>query len=192
MAAMSVPARTSSLAAEAATLFRQYRDGQTRKMSDLVTLLTPALWGVARSCGLSTSQAEDVVQNSWVSLVQKTGEVRDPQAVLGWLLTTTRREAWRVSGRPSPAPLDDDTASSAPGPETTVEDQDMRQRLWRHVTSLSPRCQALLRVVAYASPPDYATISAALQMPVGSIGPTRGRCLAALRKALTSDPSWSL
>jgi hypothetical protein len=60
------------------------------------------------------------------------------------------------------------------------------------VTKLNPRCQALLRVVAFATKPDYAAISAALGMPVGSIGPTRGRCLSTLRAALSNDPRWSM
>ena len=56
--------------------------------------------------------------------------------------------------------------------------------LWRHVSGLSERCRYLLRVIAFAERPDYAAIADALGMPVGSIGPTRGRCLAKLRVAL--------
>jgi len=62
--------------------------------------------------------------------------------------------------------------------------------LWRHVAELPERCRALLRVVAFAAKPDYAQIARALGMPVGSIGPTRGRCLAKLRLALAADPRW--
>ena len=69
---------------------------------------------------------------------------------------------------------------------------DTARVLWLHVKELNPRCQALLRVVAFATKPDYAAISAALGMPVGSIGPTRGRCLATLRTALSNDPRWSM
>ena len=72
-----------------------------------------------------------------------------------------------------------------------AEPEDLNRRLWTHIHALSPRCQALLRVIAYSTRPDYATISAALGMPVGSIGPTRGRCLATLRRSLASDPAWS-
>jgi DNA-directed RNA polymerase specialized sigma24 family protein len=62
--------------------------------------------------------------------------------------------------------------------------------LWRHVAGLSERCRYLLRVIAFADRPDYAAIAEALGMPVGSIGPTRGRCLAALRAALVLDPAY--
>lgn len=179
----------------AADAFRDYREGQTGRMSDLVRLLTPALWATARACRLDAAQAEDVVQTVWVRLVAKTDTILDAQSVFAWLLTTTRREAWRVSGLASREPHPDDTldqwVSSEPGPEAVVATDDENTRLWRHVTGLSPRCQALLRVIAYVTPPDYAHISEALGMPIGSIGPTRGRCLTALRKALANDPAWT-
>ena len=69
---------------------------------------------------------------------------------------------------------------------------DERQRLlWTLVGRLEERCQQLLRVVAFAPPTNYATVAAALGMPIGSIGPTRGRCLAKLRAMLAAEPAWS-
>ena len=62
--------------------------------------------------------------------------------------------------------------------------------LWAHFQQLPQNCQALLRVIAFADRPDYAAVSESLGMPVGSIGPTRGRCLAKLRTALANDPAW--
>lgn len=188
---MNSRAATGVLAAEAADAFRAFRDGDTGRMADLVRLLSPTLWGVARSCGLDPSQAEEVVQAGWVALVSHAESVRDPQAVFGWLLTTVRREAWRVSRRREAVELDDEPASALPGPEAVAESKERSALLWRHVQALNPRCQALLRVVAFATSPDYSAISVALGMPVGSIGPTRGRCLAALRTALQRDPGWS-
>ena len=76
----------------------------------------------------------------------------------------------------------------------SVEDTVLRlsrdSRLWQHVEGLPERCRALLRVIAFADRPDYAELAKALDMPQGSIGPTRGRCLAKLRLALAADPSW--
>jgi len=63
-------------------------------------------------------------------------------------------------------------------------------RLWQHVAGLPERCRALLRVIAFADRPDYSSVAEALGMPVGSIGPTRGRCLAKLRQLLSADPAW--
>ena len=180
---------------QAAAAFGDYRQGQTGRMSDLVRLLTPAMWAIARSCRLDAHQSEDVLQTVWVRLVQKADTIADPQGVFAWLLTTTRREAWRVSGTAiREANSDEDLdrlVCPDPGPEAVVTAEDENSRLWHHVTLMSPRCQALLRVIAYVTPPDYARISQALGIPVGSIGPTRGRCLAALRTSLTADPSWT-
>lgn len=188
---MTTPAATGSLSSQAAAAFRDYLEGDVGRMSDLVALLTPPLWAVARSCGLDPAQAEEAVQAGWVALASHHDSVRDPQAVFGWLLTTVRREAWRTARRPAGEPLEAEPASECDGPDLVVESRDRSARLWSHVSALSPRCQALLRVVAFAATPDYAAISAALGMPVGSIGPTRGRCLAALRTALLHDPAWS-
>jgi DNA-directed RNA polymerase specialized sigma24 family protein len=84
----------------------------------------------------------------------------------------------------APAPVND-------LPEASVLRRADDQRLWEHVAQLSQRCQALLRVIAFADRPDYADIAKALGMPVGSIGPTRGRCLAKLRLQLANDSAWS-
>ena len=67
---------------------------------------------------------------------------------------------------------------------------DRQRRLWEHVQGLPERCRELMRVIAFADRPDYALIAESLGMPVGSIGPTRGRCLAKLRQLLASDPQW--
>ena len=78
-----------------------------------------------------------------------------------------------------------------PGSEEQVIVDEQRRALWAAIGQLSARCQELLRIVAFAPRPDYATVAAALGMPVGSIGPTRGRCLAKLRALLGREPDWS-
>ncbi|MFT3888677.1 MAG: sigma factor [Arachnia sp.] len=113
-----------SLAQEAADAFRGYLAGDHGRMADLVSLLTKPLWAVARAAGLSPSQAEDVVQGAWLRLVQHADAIRDPQAVFAWLLTTVRRDAWRVAGRPANDELPDEPASADAGPESTWEEAD--------------------------------------------------------------------
>lgn len=186
--------QTTSLAKEAATLFEEFRDGQRSSMEPLVKLLTPTLWHMARACGLQQSDAEDVVQSVWLSLVDKADGVRDPAAILAWLGTSVRREAWRVrrAGRAATPRTDfPEVPDPSPGPDDVVLRSETQRALRRHLGTLSPRCQELLRVISRGGPPDYATLAATWGMPVGSIGPTRGRCLAALRKALLADPAWS-
>lgn len=196
---MHAGAGAGSLAERAAEAFRQYRSGDPEAMSLLVDETAALLWHTARSQGLSSQQAEDVVQTTWLQLVTHAESLSDPRAVLKWLLTTTRREAWASVRRSRREETRDDLvdvapelSSDDPGPDdVVVRNQDQRV-LWRHFTTLPERCQRLLRVVALAERPDYAQVAEALGMPVGSIGPTRGRCLAKLRAALTSDPAWEV
>lgn len=184
-----------TLAGRAATLFRAYRAGDQAKIGDLVALLTPILWHTARAQRLDSQTAEDVVQSVWLAFVRSAESITDPQAVLQWLIVSTRRESWRVgkhAERLQPAELGAD-AVAAPvreQPEDQVLTRDSDSRLWQHIAALPERCQALLRVIAFADRPDYAMVAHALGMPVGSIGPTRGRCLAKLRTRLAADPGW--
>ena len=189
---------TGGLADFAASAFSAYRDGRPEAMSHLVDRTTPLLWHVARSQGLSGTQAEDVVQNTWLRLIQHSASITDPQGVLKWLLTTARREAWAVTRRARREEVRDDVCeavTAARPPEDDTMDVVLRSQdqslLWRHVRDLPERCQTLLRVIALADRPDYAQVAEALGMPVGSIGPTRGRCLAKLRAALVADPKWA-
>lgn len=189
-----------SLAERSARAFAAYQNGDRERMGDLVDLLTPILWHTARSQRLDHGAAEDAVQLAWMRLVEHADAIQDPRAVLSWLITTVRREAWRLTRRGQRLTVTDElpeldggtTAPAAPlDPALAAVLNDDHARLWQHVSVLPERCRALLRVVAFVDRPDYAEVSQALGMPVGSIGPTRGRCLAKLRAALLNDPSWS-
>ena len=79
-----------------------------------------------------------------------------------------------------------------PSPEVAVLTDADDRLVWQHFATLPERCKALLRAIAFAEQPDYASVAQALGMPVGSIGPTRGRCLAKLRLALAADPRWEM
>lgn len=188
-----------SLAVRAANSFRAYRDGNASGMADLVDDVTPLLWSVARRQGLTRQAAEDVVQNTWLKLVEHAADIADPQSVLKWLITTTRRDSWSTSSRShreEPSTYADvrdiEPDETSPSPEDTVLAGVDDRLVWQHFTTLPERCQALLRVIAFAERPDYAAVAQALGMPVGSIGPTRGRCLAKLRQALVTDPRWEM
>lgn len=172
------------------------RSGDTAALGEIVTELNPLLWHVARGEGLGIEESADVVQTSWLELVRRLHEIRSPQALTSWLITTTRREAWRVrelSRRQAPdgAAWLDLAVDPDPGPGERLLADERDQVLWRHVERLPERCRKLLRIVAHVARPDYASVARALGMPVGSIGPTRGRCLARLRETLQADPGWS-
>jgi RNA polymerase sigma factor (sigma-70 family) len=180
---------------EAADDFRRWRAGNGTALDDLVRRLSPVLWHVVRAHGLDSERAQDVVQTTWLTLVRRHESIAEPQAVAAWLTTTARREAWRVAkaaGRQSP--IADDLLETElpvqPSAESTAVTEDQNARLWACVRELSERCQRLMRIVAFEDRPDYRGLAEDLQMPVGSIGPTRGRCLAKL-KALLAEAAGS-
>lgn len=197
------PATRTALADEAASALRRHRDGDPQALDDLVRLVNPLLWHLARGYGLQPGPAEDVVQTTWLTLVRRGDSIVDPQAVLRWLTVTTRRESWRVARAAQRSdratgvdPGDEgsaviDLADPAPGPEDIALQSATDRALWRAVVALPERCQRLLRVIAFSDRPDYVALSKELDMPVGSIGPTRGRCLDKLRGRLAADPEWS-
>jgi RNA polymerase sigma factor (sigma-70 family) len=192
-----------TLVHQAAHAFTEFREGDRAALDELVGLLTPLLWHTVRAQGIDPVAAEDVVQTIWMRLLHSGDSIRDPQTVVKWLLTAARREAWRVSRRARSEVVrtaalfgqEGDELSALPVRRDELPDEvvlrDSRQRvLWEHVGELSDRCRELMRVIAFADRPDYALIAESLGMPVGSIGPTRGRCLAKLRQVLASDPQW--
>ena len=182
------PARTNEPWTQATAAFNRWIAGDPHGLDDLVAVMTPVLWHVVRAYRLSDSAAEDVIQNTWLALVRRRSAILDPVAVGGWLTTTARREAWRTAGATAPTPVEDDDLALALPREGSAEDSvvqhDEGDRLWAAVDGLPERCRRLLRVVAFENRPDYRELATELGMPVGSIGPTRGRCLAKLRVAL--------
>jgi RNA polymerase sigma factor (sigma-70 family) len=181
---------SSSVWDAAGSAFRRWRDGDQRALDDLVRLMSPVLWHVVRATGLDREPAEDVVQSTWLSLVRSAERIADPQAVSGWLCTTARREAWRIRKQATRStPVEDEALEfrlpTQESPESAVVLGDEQRRLWACLSRLNERCQRLLRIVAAEQRPDYTRIAADLHMPVGSIGPTRGRCLDKLRAELT-------
>lgn len=172
------------------------RQGELRALDEVVRELNPLLWRVARSQGLSSDDAVDVVQTTWLELLRRLHEIRSPEALTAWLVATTRRGAWHTRTKLRRHPGQDvEVLDGLPDPAGDPSEQlltDERDRaLMRHLHRLPERCRALLRIVAFVDRPDYSAVAEALEMPRGSIGPTRGRCLAKLREMLLADPNWS-
>ena len=158
-------------------------------LDGLIPELTPLLWHVARAAGLGAEDAEDVVQSSWVSLLSHLDTIREPGAITGWLVTTTRREAWKIAAtrrkiQPAPTERLADIPDQRPSPEDSALLDAEQRALWGALRTLSPRCQELLRIVAFVPRPDYDAVAAQLRMKRGSIGPNRRRCLDKLGQAL--------
>jgi RNA polymerase sigma factor (sigma-70 family) len=171
------------------------RAGDRASIAEMVQALTPLLWNVARAEGLDRDAAEDAVQTAWLALLRGRDDIRAPRAMTAWLMTVTRRIARELRNDSARRRLvDPDAMPDLPSQDPPIEDRavdnDRYRRLWWNVQQLSPQCRTLLRIVAFVERPDYDTVSEALQMPRGSIGPTRGRCLTKLRQLLATDPAW--
>ncbi|PFG34038.1 RNA polymerase sigma factor [Sanguibacter antarcticus] len=189
------------LAERASRALTAYRAGFPALMSEVVRETTPLLWHTIRSQGVDREVAEDLVQGVWLAFVRNMDSIRESDAVLQWLLVAARRAAWesvrqRRAEAARRALVDDldratpDVAEREPAPDVQVLTSERDRTLWERYSLLPERCQELLKLISLADRPDYKHISEALDMPVGSIGATRGRCLAKLRTLLAGDDVW--
>ena len=173
---------------QAGALFSEWRMGDPAAFDALVRLLTPVLWHVVRAYRLDRETAEDTVQSVWLALVRHADHIEDPAAIGAWLILTARRSAWRAGTVPRAVARSGDVLDALPGagpsPDAAAIAAWETDALWATVATLSERCQRLLRLLAFGERPDYTQLARELAMPVGSIGPTRGRCLGKLRVAL--------
>jgi RNA polymerase sigma factor (sigma-70 family) len=170
------------------TLVMRARNGDERAWAALVERYAPLIWSICRKYRLGDSDAADVGQNVWLHLVDQLDKIRDPAALPGWLVTTTRRECERTSrsAQVTHAPghaldavqIPDDQASTAEQVLVAERHAALRQAL----VQLPSCCQRLLVLLIEDPLIPYAEISATLGIPVGSIGPTRLRCLDKLRR----------
>jgi len=171
-------------------LVRRAAGGDQDAWKALVDRYENLLWSVGRAHRLGTADAADVMQTTWLRLVENLGRIEDPERLAGWLVTTARRECLRLLRRAGREVLDDATVDVvdelSPALDAALLEQERDAALWSCFGRLPERCQRLLRVLMAAEPLAYAEVSVALGMPVGAIGPTRMRCLDKLR-ALTGD-----
>ncbi len=181
-------------AASTAELVSGARDGSQQAWNELVDRFSPLLWRIARSLRLNHADAADAVQTTWLRLVEHLDRIREPSAVPGWLVTTCNREAlriMRVGARCFPKDPTDPTAlpehrmdqARTSDPVEVVLGKEAAEILRAAVDELSDRQRHLLAALGDTSGPSrYRQVSVKLDIPVGSIGPTRDRALRRLRR----------
>ncbi|WP_100447366.1 RNA polymerase sigma factor [Glycomyces xiaoerkulensis] len=177
-----------------AQLYVAARAGDEGAQRTLVEELNVLLWRVARRAGLDRESAADAVQTAWLRLWRPSTELEHPLALTKWMLTTVRREAWRLAGRSRREVVSDPVDIQEPmidGVEEDLVRSAEHESVRRAFLAQDDRCRRLLAYVAAVDRPDYDDIAEALGMKRGSIGPTRGRCLNKLRRTLLADPAWS-
>ena len=187
---------TSPLTEHVAACIRRHQAGDEDAMADLTRQVTSWLYHVVRAYRVPQDMADDVVQSTLLTALLHIHELRDPAAGLSWLSVVARREALRViRAERRYVPVEEleslyPVSAASGGPEEIVLAGLSQAVVRRTVSKLPPRHRVLLERIAHPDRPNYVTISAELQMPLGSIGPTRRRGLERLRRLLAADPEW--
>jgi RNA polymerase sigma factor (sigma-70 family) len=167
-------------------LIRAAHRGDEAAWEAIVERFAGLIWATARAHRLSPAGAADVAQTTWLRLVENLDRIREPERLGGWLATTARRECLRhIRLHSHEFASGEDSVFDTPSEDRAVQDTIARERntaLRRAFTRISERCQALLRLLAAPESLSYEEIGAALDMPIGAIGPTRARCLEQLRR----------
>jgi RNA polymerase sigma factor (sigma-70 family) len=173
-----------------ADLLQGIRDGERWAWDQLVKKHERRLWAIARARGLDPDAAHDALQGTWLRLLDHVDRIREPAALGGWLATVTRHEAiglskQRARERDRAERLGgQQTLDGAPADADIVLGEDLAG-VASAFGQLSERCQQLLRLVFSSAELSYADIADDLGVPIGSLGPTRARCLAKLRRLLS-------
>jgi RNA polymerase sigma factor (sigma-70 family) len=175
-----------------APLVERAAAGDQAAFDELVDRFAPLVWRIARSYRLSAADAGDVSQTTWLRLVEALDRIREPERLGAWLVTTAKREALATIRRRDRLVPDADLSavepelpgrvpSVAPTGSEVLEASETRVAVLEAWATLPERCRGLLALLLADPPVPYEEISASLTMPIGSIGPTRQRCLARLR-----------
>src|SRR4051794_14925047 len=151
--------------------------------SALVARFRGRIMRVARAYGLSGHQADDVAQETWLRLYRSVAGVRDAQALGAWIDTTARRETLRALKGGRREDLTDEEIGVEAGAPDEHDDELLERRaaLAGALPRLPERQRTVIEALMADPEPSYAEISAQLGVPIGSIGPTRGRCVERLR-----------
>ena len=165
-------------------------DGDQEAWNEIVERYSPLVWSICARYQLSRPDTDDVGQGVWLMLVENIRNLRQPAALPGWLATTTRNECLRIlrtARRYDPDGLPADDLMPRDVDERAIEEDlieaELNVALRAAFADLGEACHKLLSLLIQDPPPSYADVSSALGMPVGSIGPTRARCLAQLRRS---------
>jgi RNA polymerase sigma factor (sigma-70 family) len=182
------PAASTSRFADPSDLVTAANDGDRLAWDALVARYTPLVIQVTRRYRLTPSDSDDVCQVVWMRVLQHLNRIREPRALPGWIATTAKNESLRVvTTDQRTQPVDPITCSRLDAADDGAElDEQLlagerRDALRSGLAELEPKDRELLLMICADPPVSYAAISTRLGIPVGSIGPTRARCLAKLR-----------
>ncbi len=171
-------------------------EGDSLAWEQLTQRFSGSIIAIARSCRLCEADAWEVHQTTWLRLVENIGRIQKPERVGAWLATTAHRECLRLIRLRSRVTFDDEAIArladiSIPSADSGPIAEEQAALVRQAFEKLPPKCQRLLAFLSGDDALPYKEISENLSMPIGSIGPTRGRCLDHLRRIIQEieDPS---
>jgi RNA polymerase sigma factor (sigma-70 family) len=172
------------------------RQGDSHAWEALLNQYERLVYYIPLHCGLSQEEAADIVQITFTFLMQSLDDLRDDTILRAWLATVARRHTWRMlkkSRRETPFAIGDKELSEHAlrlGMEhfDPLERWELAEWISSGLSKLSERCRELLLALYFdRQPVSYEDIATRLNMPHGSIGPTRARCLEHLKRLLTGN-----
>jgi RNA polymerase sigma factor (sigma-70 family) len=170
-------------------LLARAAEGDQEAWDALVDRFSQMVWSIARGFRLDDATAKDVTQTVWLRLVENLDRITDPERLPGWLATTCRREALRVKGvreRMIPTEFEYDIADETPSLEAMLVEDEQAREVLVAFEALSEDCRQLLRLLCTDPPLSYEAIAEIVGRPIGSLGPTRSRCLDRLKTAMSA------
>jgi RNA polymerase sigma factor (sigma-70 family) len=188
--AVAVPERDDD-GGDVTSLVRRAAAGDKSAWERLVDQYSRLIWAMTRDFGLAEMDAADVVQTTWLRLLEHIHRIEYPERIGSWLATTARHECLRYLASSKRLMLVDDhdamfghATEHQPDVDERLLADERAQAVREAVAALPSRSQLLLELLMADPPVSYTEISDKLGLPVGSIGPTRGRCLQRLRLIL--------
>jgi RNA polymerase sigma factor (sigma-70 family) len=172
------------------------RSGHGAAWDTLVHRYQRLVYTIVRRAGLDEHAAADVFQTVFLRLLQNLQRIEDPSRLQAWIVTTAKREALvqrrrgermvalDMAGEGDAEDGFEQAADEAPGPEQTLEHWQRVLQMRSAVDQLDTRCRELLQAVFAGDGVGYDEVARRLNMPLGSVGPTRARCLDKLRRVL--------
>lgn len=188
--------------ADDAALLVACQTGDASAWEQLLSRYQRLVYSVPRRAGLSDEQAAEVFQHVWLTLLEHIDRIRHPERLASWLVTTARREGWRLARSErgdavravgsQPAEGLDEVIDPDLLPDEVLERLERQHLVRASMASLEPRCRDLLTLLFFQEEsPPYAVVAASLGLAEGSIGPSRARCLRHLRRLIEADERWA-
>ena len=192
---MSVHQISEKIEADSADLLNRAIGGDQSSWTKLINKHSPMVRSVIAGYRLDHETAADVYQTVWMRLYENAARIRKPEALGGWLATTARNEALRcIRGLQRSRPvgvLADEVDLNAPSPDERAIDDETLADVLSAFGHLSDESKHLMRLLVASPPLPYQDIAERVGRPVGSIGPTRSRCIETL-KSFMAEPAPAL